>query len=1269
MSTSTLAEQPATPSLRSRRHAIRRTTLLMSAAVLALTSARPALAQDANALPTGGVVLGGSATIGTPISSSLGITQTSDRALIEWNSFDIGSDAQVTFSQPGATAIALNRVVGGSAPSQIAGSLNANGIVAVINSNGVMFAGTADVNVGGLIASTANVVDADFMNGGPLAFTGLQGSTAEVVVSAGANISIADQGLAAFFAPTVRNQGVISARLGRVVLASGSSATLDLDGTGFLEIGLGAGNALVENSGTISASGGHVLLTARTAVALIDQVVNSGTLSASGVSADPDGTIVLFAQSGDMALSGSLDAGADGLVDAGAAGEIDITSALSVTGDTTVQGARIGGAGDIDVADGALSMSIDVDGADVSSDGNVIGDALGVIGTVSEGTLLNLGEGIYAAGATISRDNVTINGGGVATILLPLTGGQINGLNVNADNVTVTGMNFTGTLPDDVAAWTFDWNGSITRGIALMNGADNAVISDNSITGVRNGILVDGRNVSNLTITGNLIDNTKSGISVQYVDAAAPGFEISGNVDGTFGNEWGINLHLNGVWDGTTTTSGNGLLGADISLDEQTRLLALSNANDGMAVYNQGYTASNRTHVTVSTTGSGSAQGSAATPISSVQGGVNAVVSGGTVQVMNGTYDLGGSQLVIGKALTLTGQSESGVILDGRAVSGNGLGTISVFADDVTLSDFTLYGSELAGGNYGIKVQPDPVGHVSAPGGATQRLYNFAISDVTVRGSRRAELDLNGVVGASITNFTADGRSVADDAILTAGAGVQITDSSDVTLEGVHTLGNDWGGVALYQANKTTGYDAQTTNITIDASLNMFEEALGLFSQLESTTQQFGQLNLTGFDYAVRNSDHRADNLDQQFIFYRTDLDDALAFALDVGNAGASSIEGFDAGGFTNIFTVAEGLSISTAIRDARSGATVNVGAGTYDETTAVTKALSLIGAGMDETVITGGMTISGSPTGLILQDFSVRGSGGSAVINNSGTITGLTMTGVRLDGESVAGRHGFIGGQIGGDVVITGSEFLNIRGWAAFDTRSGAGGANDGAQIGNVLFAGNLLDNTAGHIAFRQQAGDFDYPDVTIAQNIVRNGGDSDLSFGAIFKAFRAGTVTFTGNSVSDVGVSSWTPSGEATYGAVLMMRAVETLNLTDNIFAHNNQVVAIEPGYALPTVTNIAGNSFVNNRYDFYLPTNVAGAGTLNFGSDNNFVAGDDTVQHIVWRSAGSLDLTGVSFNGVLASEMTLDQLFAAEDLITHGIDATGAGLARLEIGRAHV
>ena len=46
---------------------------------------------------------------------------------------------------------------------------------------------------------------------------------------------------------------------------------------------------------------------------------------------------------------------------------------------------------------------------------------------------------------------------------------------------------------------------------------------------------------------------------------------------------------------------------------------------------------------------------------------------------------------------------------------------------------------------------------------------------------------------------------------------MQITDSSDITLTGVHTLGNTWGSVALYQANKSNAYNGQTTNINIDA--------------------------------------------------------------------------------------------------------------------------------------------------------------------------------------------------------------------------------------------------------------------------------------------------------------------------------------------------------------------------------------------------------------------------------------------------------------------
>jgi len=464
----------------------RRGALLMSAASFALAISWPmsARAQSETALPSGGTVVGGTATIGLPSGAQLQIDQSSDRAIITWDSFDIGSGAQVSFVQPSASAIALNRVVGGSAPSQIAGQLNANGIVAVINSNGVMFAGTANVNVGGLIASAADVADEAFMSGGALSFTGSPSSISEIIVSAGANISIADEGLGLFFAPVVRNAGVISARLGQVTLASGTSATLDLDGTGFIEIGLGNESALVSNGGTINAGGGRIHMTAKAASAVIDQVVNTGILSVASATSDPDGAIILSAQSGNAVLGGSFDAGAAGSASVTAANEVKLESAVAATGDVSLTGRRISGAGDIDVTDGALALTLDVAGADTSGDGDFIGDALGVIGTVSGGTSLDLKAGTYAAGATIARDNVTIDGGGVATIIVPINGGQINGLNISGDGASVTGLTFTSELPEGVAAWDYAWGNSIPRGIAVLNGADGATISGNNITGV-----------------------------------------------------------------------------------------------------------------------------------------------------------------------------------------------------------------------------------------------------------------------------------------------------------------------------------------------------------------------------------------------------------------------------------------------------------------------------------------------------------------------------------------------------------------------------------------------------------------------------------------------------------------------------------------------------------------------------------------------------------------------------------------------------------------
>ena len=120
------------------------------------------MANLAVAGPQGGVVVKGSATIGQN-GAVTDINQSSQKAAINWQSFSIASQETVNFNQPNSQAIALNRVIGNER-SVIAGALNANGKIFLINSNEVLFAKGSQVNVGGLVASTLNISDDDFMN-------------------------------------------------------------------------------------------------------------------------------------------------------------------------------------------------------------------------------------------------------------------------------------------------------------------------------------------------------------------------------------------------------------------------------------------------------------------------------------------------------------------------------------------------------------------------------------------------------------------------------------------------------------------------------------------------------------------------------------------------------------------------------------------------------------------------------------------------------------------------------------------------------------------------------------------------------------------------------------------------------------------------------------------------------------------------------------------------------------------------------------------------
>jgi filamentous hemagglutinin family protein len=238
--------------------------------------------------------------------SQMTVTQSTDKAILNWQSFNIGSQAGVTFQQPSASAVALNRVLG-SDPSAIYGALNANGQVFLVNPNGVLFGQGARVDVGGLVASTLNIRNEDFLAGNHR-FT-----------RDGATAGVTNQGellgkYVALLAPEVRNEGVIATTMGTAALAAGEAVTLGITGNALIDVQVEQASidTLVENKHLIQADAGTVVLSAQSAHTLLGQVVNSGAIEAQGL-VNEGGTVRLLASSSiDHSGSITADAGANG---------------------------------------------------------------------------------------------------------------------------------------------------------------------------------------------------------------------------------------------------------------------------------------------------------------------------------------------------------------------------------------------------------------------------------------------------------------------------------------------------------------------------------------------------------------------------------------------------------------------------------------------------------------------------------------------------------------------------------------------------------------------------------------------------------------------------------------------------------------------------------------------------------------------------------------------------------------------------------------------
>ncbi|HRK63322.1 MAG TPA: filamentous hemagglutinin N-terminal domain-containing protein, partial [Terricaulis sp.] len=313
--------------------------------------AAPAFGQVAD-LPQGGEVASGAASLNYSQPGALVVHQSTDSAIINWSSFDIGAANSVHFDQPGAESATLNRVLGDT-PSVLAGALSAPGMVMLVNPNGVSLTESGVVDTGSFVASTLDIADSDFLSGRT---TFRRNGRAGVVSNRGA-IRVGEGGSVALIGAGVINEGVVEARLGAVAFGAGDLVTLDFAGDGFLSIGIPVSDlegltdasgrplsALITADGAVRADGGRIFLSAAGAQSLMRQAINvPGELIARSVGRDAQGRIVLEAHGGAAVLSGRLDA-SGGAHDGG-----DVV----INGGAVVQGGVIN-------ADGAAGGSVQI---------------------------------------------------------------------------------------------------------------------------------------------------------------------------------------------------------------------------------------------------------------------------------------------------------------------------------------------------------------------------------------------------------------------------------------------------------------------------------------------------------------------------------------------------------------------------------------------------------------------------------------------------------------------------------------------------------------------------------------------------------------------------------------------------------------------------------------------------------------------------------------------------------------------------------------------
>ncbi|GLQ89873.1 YDG domain-containing protein [Dyella flagellata] len=846
------------PDTASRMHVVGRKFAMLS--LLATALGMTALAH-ASGGPAGGQVVGGSGQI-QQVGNTTTIRQNSQTLSLNWQSFDIAPDQTVNFLQPGSGAIAINRIFS-STPSEIFGHLNANGQVWLINPNGVLFGQTAQVNVGGLVASTLDF-DSGTLDSSDRRFSG---SGKGSIINRG-SLSAINGGYIALLGNRVSNQGVITAQLGTVAMGGGNAVTLTFAGNQVVHLQVDRSTLanLAENRQLIVADGGRVIMTAGAKDSLLASVVNNtGVVQAQTVQ-NHNGTITLLGgmAAGQVNVGGTLDASAP---NGGNGGSIETSAAhfnlASNAHITAAAGHGQAGTWLVDPTD----LTID------STAATTISNSLNGGTNVTETTTATgaTGSGVQSAGAGDINVNAAVSWSNAnATLTLQ----AYHGINVNA------AVNGTGKVVMDAGGA----NLTIASGASITGGAGvTLATSANFVNSAGSAAVKTGTSAPWLIYSTNPTLDTTGGLTPSFIQYNAP-YQTAAAASGNgFLYSVAPTLTVSGLagsvsktYDGTTSAplvaanlTTSGLLSGD-KIVSATGTYASANAGSNLAVTTpatiSGFTITNAAGIPAYGYG---LSGSATANIGSIlQAQLTASIIGDPTKVYDGTttatlsssnYQLSG--FVAGQGATVNQPSSvayagadagsqtvnatfaitnfvanSGTVLSNYSLPTSATGTGTITQAPVLLSGL-LANSKVYDGSTAAALN---LSNVGIYGVISQDSSNVALSTAGGTGSF-ASANAGSNIAVSVSGFTLTGTKASDYQLVAPGNLTANITPKALTVSGVTANNKVYDGTT-----------ADTLNVG-SATLNGIVGSDNVALLTGSATGTFGQSDV-GSNLAVAAS-------------------------------------------------------------------------------------------------------------------------------------------------------------------------------------------------------------------------------------------------------------------------------------------------------------------------------------------------------------------------------------------------------------------------------